>query len=443
MKTSLTVKNAILLTAFLFVLLSCEKDGEIIEELTPTDNPVATEINRYIKQLPDCKTDSIPQTEPVLKAKINVPTETDPYQCDTYEKTLVRSLQDIIAVETNPGMIWPGALIQGKTLETGELQLINARRAPITLQTNLPLSKNFQVVDEPNSVKALQAIADFQIAAGQLPNGSEAGAGQMNFSVEEAASFEQSMLAMGISGGFTEPQSQIGLDASANVSVERSYREHTVIAKFMQKMFTVRLADDLLAEPADFFPLDFSESELQNLKEKGELGADNLPLYIESVTYGRIMLFTMKSTSVTSAENLSAALQASMNNYANAGGELTQEQQTVLENSSATIYSAGGTKDAANAAIANLNWSEFFKAAPATTAVPISFVAKTLNGKRIVKIVDAAQYVQRDNCRGPSSYEVTVTWTNNDYTGACQGGVCPQQVFVKPVSANVGPCFHR
>ncbi len=425
-------KNLYLLPVILLLLFSCSKhDG-----LNPGLNPAADSINRVIGQLPAWKADSVKQRDPIRKNDVMVAGGPTPFMCQTYEKNLVRTFQDITSVETNFGVIWPGALIQGKTLKGGELNTINVKRAPVTIQINIPLTESSRQVDVPNSVTVQQAISDFQIAAGNMPEGSQSGAGLMNFSVEEAASFEQSMLAMGISGGFTDPESQVGLDASANVSVERSYNEHTVIAKFIQQMFTVRLADDLLPEPVDFFATDVSADDIKGLETKGEMGADNIPLYIESVTYGRILLFTLKSTNVSSGSALSTALQASIGDYVNGGVTLSDDQKQILESSTATVFSAGGTKDAANAAVASLNWSEFFKAAPASTAVPISFVAKTLNGKKIVKLVDSVDYVQRDNCQGPSSYDVTVTWPNNDYTGLCIGGACPNQVWVKPLASS-------
>ena len=407
MKTLLKRKSLYMLAMTITIVLACNKQDE-----GPDGNPFATEINEYIRQLPGWINDNAGSSDSTFIQDVKINSEGIPYKCDIYEKNLIRTLQNIISVETNFGIIWPGALIQGNSLEGGELQPLSIDRAPITIQTDLPLNESYKVVDDPTSVSVQQAIADFQIAAGEMPEGSEAGAGLMNFVIEEAASFKQAMLSMGISGGFTEPQSQVGLEASANVSVERSFREHTVIAKFIQEMFTVRLADDLLPEPSDFFAPDVDFEDIQALEAKGEMDADNIPLYIESVTYGRIMLFTMKSTNVSSGAELSAAVNASMQDYVNGGASLTAEQKEILDNSTTTIFSAGGTKDAANEAIAELNWSKFFKAAPASTAIPISFVAKTLNGKKIVKIVDNAVYDQRSNCMDPYAYEFQVKLTD-------------------------------
>src|SRR5690606_7461982 len=164
-----------------------------------------------------------------------------------------------VSVGTNFGVVWPGAMIQGNSLESGELKLINTKRAPVTLVTDIALNEVSSTI-EPNSVNAQQAIADFMIAAGEMPEGSQAGAGSMLFQVEEASSFQQSMLSMGVSAGFTEPQSSVGLDGSLSVSATRSSKTHTVVAKYVQEMFTVRVADDLIATPADFFADDFTES---------------------------------------------------------------------------------------------------------------------------------------------------------------------------------------
>ena len=428
MKTLIKGKSWYVLLLIILISLACTKENDL--DSLDQVNPEADDINDFISQLPDWKNESIGQNDSVFIEDVIIPEAGVPYQCDIYEKTLVRSLQNIVSVETNFGIIWPGALIQGNTLESGELQPIGIARSPITIQTDMPITETYKEIENPNSVSVQQAISDFQIAAGQMPEGSEPGAGLMNFSVEEVASFKQAMLAMGISGGFTEPQSQVGLEASASVSVERSYSEHTVIAKFVQEMFTVRLADDLLPEPSDFFASDVGLKSFQELENKGELSEDNIPLYVESVTYGRIMLFTMTSTNVSSARELSTALKASMEDYLKGGASMSNEQEEILRESTTTIFSAGGTKEAANAAIASLNWSEFFKAAPATTAIPISFVAKTLNGKKIVRIIDNAVYNQRSSCREPSSYNIKITLDKVTLTnGVCVG--CPYNSTVK------------
>src|SRR5690606_18313035 len=111
------------------------------------------------------------------------------------------------------------------------------------------------------------------------------------------------------------------------------------------------------------------------------------------------------------------------------------------------IFSAGGTDAAANAAVANLDWSKFFVESPASTAVPISFVAKTVNGREVVNLVQSEVYEQREDCalitpsvQIPKSYDITVVWTKTDNTGACFGsstlGTCLPTGRVHPQSGS-------
>ena len=441
-----TLKKIIKFSQLLFLILMlslCSKDSSL-----DSVNKDATSINAYFSSLPDWQTPEVTPRDDIYKDSIKVEGNTpdSSYECSIFERHLVEVIKNFISVGTNFGTIWPGAIIQGKTIKTGELKLLSVtgKRAPITLTTDIPLTETSKTII-PNSVNAQQAIADFMIAAGEMPEGSKAGAGLMNFQVEEATTFKQSMLQMGISAGFTDPESGVGLDGSLSVSSNRKSNTHTVVAKFVQEMFTVRVADDLIPKPVDFFSTDFSQADLDALESEGEIGNDNIPVYVESVTYGRILIFSLKSESVESSSELSAALEASMADYANVGGNLSGSNDKIFSTATHKVYSAGGTDAAANAAIASLDWSKFFVESPASTAVPISFVAKTLSGKEIVGVIDSTIFDRRDDCSlieyleppAPevASYDVTVAWTHTDNTGLCFGsgsyGLCSPTAFVK------------
>ncbi len=409
-----------LMTILLLVagLVGCSSEDD--DNVTPV-NPDAADINAYFEALPEW--DNTPPeaaADKVVNPELILHENNTPYKCQVLEKNLVESLEKIISVGTNQGKVWPGALVEGNSLATGDLKLINLGRAPITITADLPISEASTVIEEPNSVTVGDAINEFKIAAGNLEEGSQAGAGIMNFEVNEAASFHQSMLSLGISGGFTEPQSQVGLDASASVSTERGVSTHTVAARFVQEKFTVRIADDLISGTSGFFAQDVSMEDVKALEASGKWGGDNIPLYIESVTYGRILIFTTESTRAESADALSAALNASMANYVEGGGELTDAQRTILDNSTTRIYSAGGTEEGANAVIAGLDWSKFFVAAPVSTTVPIAFTVRTLGGRQTVRLNDSAIFQTRNDCQAPVSYDITVTLEE----AVLDGGVC-------------------
>ncbi|RAJ10383.1 thiol-activated cytolysin family protein [Arenibacter echinorum] len=408
----------VLLTLALLYQCSSDPDSGSTKEVSPE----VESINTYFNNIPDWENTSITAEPDIPLDDIIAYTETNvPWKCPAIKKNLVASQEKIICVGTNQGKIWPGAIIEGNSVEPGDIKLVITDRAPITINSDLVINNTFRVVDKPNSVTVQQAIAEMQIEAGNMEEGNQAGAGQMNFKIEESSSFSQSMLAMGVSAGFTEPQSQVGLEGSTNVSNSREAKTHTVMARFVQEKFTVRLAEDLLPTSADFFRDGTTLADIEALESAGKIGQDNIPLYIESVTYGRILLFSMTSTSVGTASELSAALEASFADYVEGGANLKNEQKELLENSTTKIYSAGGTEDGANAAVASLDWSQFFVPAPVATAIPISFTARTLNGNRVkVKINSNIIYEQRQDCQEPVAYNIKISLDKAELTkGIC------------------------
>lgn len=434
--------HLILIAGFTAVLIfvSCSDDTTGIND----SSEGSSSINEYFNSIPDWE---ISEIDTLIESYQDTITVTGPdtseadfenapmadYRCPVFDREMTTTIRNFTSVGTNEGKVWPGAIIQGNSLKTGDIQLIqtDGKRADITLTTNIPLEEGSKTIT-PNSVTAQQAVSDFMIAAGGMPEGSQAGAGVTYFRVEEATTFNQSMSQMGISAGFTDPQSQVGMDGSLEVSKERSSYTHTVAAQYVQEKFKIRIADDLISTPADFFTDDFTTDDLEQLEQNGEIGTDNIPLYIEEVTYGRILLFSKTSDRVAKSSDLTVALEASMADYASAGGGISQEQEEILTNSTNRIYSAGGSEAGANAAVRNLAWSDFFVETSASEAVPISFVARTINGKKVVGVINQESYEYRDDCSivefieppAPEveSYDVTVEWTETNNTGACFGG---------------------
>jgi len=409
MKKLKKFNKLILFSLLMMGFIRCSKDDIGIGKT----NPEALSINEYISQFADWLDQTIPVEWDSLIGSVELQSDNKiPAICDKYRTAMSISKDEIISVGTNFGKIWPGALIEGNSLESGDVKLINIDRAGITLNTNLPINQTYREIESPNSVSVQQAISEMQIESGLMPEGAQAGAGIMDTRVEEYSTFLQAMLSVGINGGFTEPETKIKLSGEAGGSIEFKYNTHTVIAKFVQKAFTVRLADDLLETPADFFANTVTMEDIQKLENNGTMSSNNVPLYIESVTYGRFLLFTLTSTSVESAIKLREALNASWDQYAHVGEELTAEFQAILETRSTKIFSAGGSEEGANAAVANLDWSQFFVEAPVTTAVPISFVARTLNGKKKVVLIDNAIYERRGDCAMPEKINIRVDIQN-------------------------------
>lgn len=141
-----------------------------------------------------------------------------------------------------------------------------------------------------------------------------------------------------------------------------------------------------------FFSEDFSDDDLQDLVDADVIGPDNLPLYVSSVVYGRMMLFTMTSTA--SAEDIRAALQASYDSYVVEGEfDLESEYGRTLRESSVTVTTLGGDARDAQAIIKSGDWASYFdEEASLSTAEPLEFTFKNLGDSSIASVSETTEY---------------------------------------------------
>ena len=106
--------------------------------------------------------------------------------------------------------------------------------------------------------------------------------------METYHSESQFALQAGISGNY------LGFEGSAAGSVANNASTTTISAQFFQKMYEVVVAPP--QTPDAFFSADFTQQKLQEQIDLGRIGADNLPAYVSSVVYGRMMMFSITST---------------------------------------------------------------------------------------------------------------------------------------------------
>lgn len=299
-------------TASLFVS-GCSQDGG-----TTAPHPDADAINGYVDGLPDYEFRVLTEAAPVdLGETFAVLVEDGwnlDYRCQAEEQERVLETNEIMSPDQNFGVLWPGAIIQGNSVESGELKPLLLDRAPLTMTINVDAPVTSIVVDVPNSVNAQQAVSDLKRSVDPNLNGDNAPStpGTIDYISEAANSFQQSMVSMGVTAGYSAPMAP-ALGGSASMSLTRSYRKQTIIVRLIQRLFTIEVADDLpaLREPAGFFAPSVSLEDIMAEEQDGNIGPENLPMYVKSVTYGRIIIFTLTSTTATSASNLEAAVQAS------------------------------------------------------------------------------------------------------------------------------------
>jgi hypothetical protein len=319
------------LTRLAIVLVILAATGCSDSTTEPETGPPPAEaaaINAFVQALPDWPATVPAQRPPVIRPPL-VLREAYPgndiieYQCDVSGKNLVRTFPQLLAAGSDFSRIYPGALVEGATVRSGSPTPIAIARSPITLHINLPLQQQTVSVTDVNSTTVLQAIADLQRAAATEQGTRDVVPADMVFELSEASTLDQSMTAIGVALGYDNPFKAIGASGNIDSNMNRSVRTHSVVVKFVQEMFTVRVADEQMPQAANFFGPNVRVADLQSLQAAGKISTTNLPLYVESVTYGRAMLFTLKSTDVDNVEELTLAMQASGRGFSGSGSLIT------------------------------------------------------------------------------------------------------------------------
>jgi hypothetical protein len=270
--------------------------------------------------------------------------------------------------------------------------------------SGLPVSS--VVVNDPKSATVGQALDDL-LRPGGTPST------KVEFKVEEASSFAEAMVSAGISA---EYQGVFKGELGGSISDANSHR--TVVAFLKQPMFTVYFNRGTVAS-AELLAPAVKLDDLNALKQRGEVGTDNVPVYVASVKYGKMLTFIMTADSSHSAADLKAALNASYEGV-EGGGHLTAEQKQILSRATYKFVIIGGTQESAKQAIASADWHKFFAPEPGSSAVPIEFEVKTVASDDVAQLVEVVTYDELGDCDKPTGYEMKVEWVSVQPTaGAC------------------------
>lgn len=397
-------KYSILMLAMLVVgLFSCKKDDEGSVELkSPND------LNEYVRKLPsfdqpteDTEGESVEEQESDVE-------ESETQRCAVSQMLLSSSNSEFFLLDPTTDVIYPGAMLDGNSVPTGEYTPILADRAPITISVSLP------TVNQTSPVTTIEnpKLSSVRTAVNNLLSTMEVGTTPAYMQLTREQTYSKSGLARSISVSFGDPTKALG----GTVTFEEGEETTKVVIKFVQKYYTIDL--DYPQRPSDWF-LDSA-----TLPTKEDLGNVS-PVYVSSVTYGRMALITIESTE--SYDNIVGAINASMSVLPKgvldgAGGvaeaaadageikaEIEQKHSEVFSTFKMDMMVLGGSASAAANLITvgnsidsyanalstfineGANWS------PESPGVMLSYKLRHLSDNSIANIVLADRYTVR-NC---------------------------------------------
>lgn len=349
--------------------------------------PPKADLPTFFAALPSWETFSPPlpaadaATGPA-SAGINKMIDSAQYACTTTPYSLTTTPEQVTTLNPDVEVLWVGALLQGDGHLDGIGSLAELpirQRAPLVVSVDLLTGNTTRTVTDPTVATVSQAIG------GLIGEASAAGhrAGSNIFYLSETAhSLEQASLKMGLSAKY------MGASIKTGLAADMSNETRTVTAYFVQRMFTAHMVLPQHAE--DVFSEAFTQEMLDREVANGRMGPSNLPVYVSSVAYGRILMFTMTSNSTES--KIRATLNA-MYNDGEFGGELDAELKQVLDNAQIRVVTVGGDADQALQLIRANDLSAYFSAdAPLTTAKPISYSVRNLKDNSLARVSETTEY---------------------------------------------------
>ena len=374
------LSRMIMFPVLLLVVFSCSKDEvEVTNPTDPISGGQADEFNSLLASLPDF-TQPEEASEPVEVEEKAIPPAQDgedsSLECYTNYYKAAPGFDEMLALDPATDVIFPGAILKGETIPTGEYVPIVADRAPITLSaslTNISGSPVVEITDPKLSTVRegiKTGILDQEVTG--------ATAAKVSFSISEVYSEEHLKLAIG--ANYRSAAAKV----STSFDFSRSTYKYKYVLKYFQVYYTIDM--DPPKNPSDLFT---------NVPDINSLGSTS-PVYVATVTYGRMVIYTIESN-YTKTE-VDEAFKAS---FASGDGSVDAEYEKVISESDVEALVIGGSgSDAAQTVNGPAdvyqyisNGGDYSKDSP---GAPLSYKLRYLKqGTPVARVVLASEYPVR------------------------------------------------
>lgn len=281
--------------------------------------------------------------------------------------------------------VWPGAIIQGRGLLSGDVAEIRLPHGPGSFQittdfvTKTPKSQS-RSITKPTADSVARARREI---LQQINPTDSAGIINTNFMQAETLREVAVKLGVDIRGG--------SFGVQVDGSYDRSYQSSTVVASIRQTFYVCKFDPDGIASLA--FDTSVKPEELQRF-----IGSGNPPLMIESVHYGRVIV--VAATAKSSSEELGIALRAhwEASVSGNVGGAFQYKE--VLQSAQVRVYTVGTVLETAPTVLSNPvgQLDSVYRAGLTFTlenpGAPIAFTARHLKDGSQAHVDLVAEYVE-------------------------------------------------
>jgi thiol-activated cytolysin len=395
------VRPLLFLTCFLLLLFiaSCSKDeatqtDPIAED--PVEDPAIADaaklaaFNTEVKTLSPFANPGV--IDPPEEVSAEPAVETGDYLCSTKRFKAAPEYNEMLLLDPTSSVIYPGALIKGESIATGEYIPIVANRKPISISVSLQniTGSPSRTVEDPKLSTIREAIND--ILSAEVTG---ATASKLSFEVSNVYSEEHLKVSIGAN------YSNATIDVGGSFDFSSDKVESRIVVKYVQSYYTIDM--DAIENPSDLFT---------DLPDVASLGS-TLPNYVSTVTYGRMILFT--ATSSYSNTEMNAAFNAAFESgLSNGDVQIDASYQRIINNSSIKAFVLGGSGAEAVQAVTGIDGVKSFilsggNYSKDSPGAPLSYTLRNISDNAISNIVLATQYNVRQCEKIRSSFKITLT----------------------------------
>ncbi|MCC5929215.1 MAG: thiol-activated cytolysin family protein [Cyclobacteriaceae bacterium] len=315
--------------------------------------------------------------------------------CRTTDYSLAANFDEVAILRPTNGIVYPGALVIGNSsMLDGLPDPLTLKRAPVTLRVDLPgIGENGTIIIDNPSNSDVQTGIDKALEYWNNTAYQEGYVNAANSSYQATTSYSSKQMSLDVGLNVEWATGAVSTQFNHSSSSEK----RVAMMVFKQVFYTITM--NTPENPADVFANDVSLTEIES-----KLTSETPPAYVQSVSYGRIIMFRMETTEESTDSELEAAFNYA-GGFVSASGQIEAKYKSILAKSSITTVMIGG-----NAAIATeaVNAKNFGDLKPIITGenavysksnpgVPIAYTIRYLKDNAFAKMGYTTEYTAK-NC---------------------------------------------
>lgn len=290
------------------------------------------------------------------------------WNCTNITWNILQGDMDFPLYDPNVSVVYPGSLLQGKSLTNATPDVVAVKRGGGTVSIDIingsgAVSFYVNEVKKSNITKALNTI---------VKGNNQVMPARFTFQHESIKTKEELSLALGLNADILD------VTAASNLSFSNEDKTNHYLVSLKQTFYTMSF--DIPYNYNDLFDTFYVKPmDLAKYVYRG-----NPACYVSDVTYGRVYYLLIESTS--SSNTITAAVNASYNNI---DGTMNTNYLSSLENLNVKVIALGGANAGSFSSINATNLSALTnflsQSSDMETGVPLSYVVRTVYNNKLVK----------------------------------------------------------